>query len=92
MQTTATSLYHPTGTCKMGPSTDKMAVVNDRLLVHGLKRLRIADASIMPYIPHGKIQVPQGTGYSILPVYLTKAESEFSYAFFTFRTGKIPSK
>ena len=43
--------YHLIGTARMGPSTDPTAVVDDRLLVHGLEGLRIADASIMPNMP-----------------------------------------
>ncbi|OQP41111.1 hypothetical protein A4H97_14275 [Niastella yeongjuensis] len=42
----ASTLYHPVGTCKMGG--DKMAVVKPDLTVHGIKGLRIADASVMP--------------------------------------------
>jgi len=42
------TLYHPTSTCKMGPITDKMNVVDARLKVHGMKGLRIVDASIFP--------------------------------------------
>ncbi|MBI1880814.1 MAG: GMC family oxidoreductase N-terminal domain-containing protein [Chloroflexi bacterium] len=41
-------IYHPVGTCKMG--NDPLAVVNDRLQVHGVQGLRVADASIMPEI------------------------------------------
>jgi len=40
--------YHLIGTAKMGPPSDPMAVVSDRLLVHGLAGLRVVDASIMP--------------------------------------------
>jgi choline dehydrogenase len=42
------TVFHPTGTCKMG--TDPDAVVDPELRVHGLRGLRVADASIMPRI------------------------------------------
>jgi choline dehydrogenase len=41
-------LVHPVGTCKMGPATDPMAVVDQHGRVHGVPGLRVADASIMP--------------------------------------------
>ena len=40
--------YHNTGTCKMGPASDREAVVDQYLQVHGLERLRVVDASVMP--------------------------------------------
>lgn len=43
-----TTTYHPAGSCKMGPVSDPLAVVSDKLEVHGLGGLRVADASIMP--------------------------------------------
>lgn len=45
------TIYHPVGTCKMG--NDEFAVVNEKLQVHGIRNLRIADASIMPKIVSG---------------------------------------
>ena len=42
--------YHNTGTCKMGPASDPMAVVDQYCRVHGLERLRVVDASVMPDI------------------------------------------
>lgn len=52
----STTIFHPVGTAKMG--NDAMAVVNDRLQVHGLSGLRIADASIMPTITSGNTNSP----------------------------------
>ncbi len=45
------TLYHPVGTCKMG--NDALAVVDDQLKVHGVKCLRVIDASVMPTIISG---------------------------------------
>ena len=50
------SIYHPTGTCKMGQGKD--AVVNEKLKVHGIAGLRVADCSIMPEIVSGNTNAP----------------------------------
>ena len=55
---TATTIYHPACTCKMGPAGDPMAVVDHRLKIHGLDGIRIADASIMPAITSGNTNAP----------------------------------
>lgn len=52
------TIYHPTGTCKMGPSWDPDAVVDPRLRVYGVSGLRVIDASIMPNIVSGNPNAP----------------------------------
>jgi choline dehydrogenase len=47
-----TSYYHGVGTCKMGPASDPMAVVEQQLRVHGVENLWVGDASIMPTVVH----------------------------------------
>ena len=51
-----TTIFHPVGTCKMG--SDPLAVVDDCLRVHGVARLRVVDASIMPRITSGNTNAP----------------------------------
>ena len=45
------TLQHQVGSCKMGPDSDSDAVVNAQLQVHGIRNLRVIDASIMPILP-----------------------------------------
>lgn len=58
LRTYSSTVYHPVGTCKMGPDTDREAVVDDRLKVRGISGLRVVDASIMPYEITGNTHIP----------------------------------
>ena len=53
-----TTIFHPVGTAKMGLAQDRFAVVDERLRVHGLGGLRVADASVMPRITSGNTGSP----------------------------------
>jgi choline dehydrogenase-like flavoprotein len=53
-----TTIFHPVGTAKMGRTDDPIAVVDDRLRVVGLERLRVIDASVMPTITSGNTAAP----------------------------------
>lgn len=54
----AESIYHPVGSCKMGPQTDPMAVVDLDLKVRGIAGLRVVDASVMPTVIGGNTNAP----------------------------------
>jgi choline dehydrogenase len=54
----AESAYHPCGTCRMGASTDPLAVVDPECRVIGIEALRVADSSIMPRITNGNLNAP----------------------------------
>jgi choline dehydrogenase len=53
-----TTIFHPVGTCKMGRSSDPMAVVDSQLRVIGVAGLRVIDASVMPNITSGNTNSP----------------------------------
>ncbi len=53
-----TTIFHPVGTARMGLADDAEAVVDARLRVHGIERLRVVDASVMPTIPSGNTNTP----------------------------------
>ncbi|HTW74404.1 MAG TPA: GMC family oxidoreductase N-terminal domain-containing protein [Steroidobacteraceae bacterium] len=53
-----TTIFHPVGTARMGPPGDPQAVVDARLRVQGIERLRVVDASVMPTITSGNTNTP----------------------------------
>jgi len=53
-----TTIFHPVGTARMGPEHDPMAVLDERLRVRGVERLRVIDASAMPRITSGNTNSP----------------------------------
>lgn len=53
------TVYHPVGSCKMGPAgRDPLAVVDAQLRVHGIEGLRVVDASVMPQVVSGNTNAP----------------------------------
>jgi 4-pyridoxate dehydrogenase len=58
IRATAATAHHPLGTCKMGPASDRMAVVDPQLRVCGVEGLRVVDASVMPDMVGGNINAP----------------------------------
>ena len=58
IRTTAITVHHPLGTCKMGRDDDPLAVVDQELRVLGVDALRVVDASVMPDLVGGNINAP----------------------------------
>ena len=58
IRATAITVHHPLGTCRMGAEGDSQAVVDSRLRVYGVERLRVVDASVMPDLVGGNINAP----------------------------------
>ncbi len=56
IERSAECVYHPVGTCRMG--SDPLAVVDSQLNVHGIERLRVVDASVMPTLISGNTNAP----------------------------------
>jgi choline dehydrogenase-like flavoprotein len=52
------TVHHPIGTCKMGPATDDMSVVDGELRVREVDGLRVVDASVMPDLIGGATNAP----------------------------------
>lgn len=55
---TGGTIFHPSGTTRMGPASDPMTVVDPELRVHGIDRLRVVDCGIMPTLVSGNTNVP----------------------------------
>ncbi|MCD0502675.1 GMC family oxidoreductase [Bordetella petrii] len=52
------TIFHPSGTARMGPRSDPLAVVDARLRVHGVRDLRVVDCSVMPTLVSGNTNIP----------------------------------
>lgn len=57
-KSTGGTIFHPSGTCKMGPASDPLAVVDAHLRVHGIAGLRVVDCSVMPTLVSGNTNAP----------------------------------
>ena len=57
-RTSATGVAHHAGTCRMGASSDPLAVPDSQGRVHGVEGLRVVDASVMPWVPRGNTNIP----------------------------------
>jgi choline dehydrogenase len=55
VRATVTTQFHPSGTARMGPADDPMAVIDEHGRLRGIENLHVADASIMPTIPRANI-------------------------------------
>jgi choline dehydrogenase len=55
---TGGTIFHPSGTTRMGPAGDRLAVVDPELRVHGVDALRIVDCGVMPTLVSGNTNVP----------------------------------
>jgi choline dehydrogenase len=55
---TGGTIFHPSGTTRMGPAGDPLAVVDPQLRVHGMERLRVVDCGVMPTLVSGNTNVP----------------------------------
>lgn len=58
VQNYKSAVNHQAGSCKMGPDSDPMAVVDHELRVKGVSGVRVADASVMPQATSGNTNVP----------------------------------
>ena len=55
---TGGTIFHPSGTTRMGPGSDRLAVVDAELRVHGVDALRVVDCGVMPTLVSGNTNVP----------------------------------
>jgi len=56
--TASITLYHPTSTCKMGSISDKTTVVDNKLKIHGLNKIRVIDCSVFATVPNCNTNAP----------------------------------